>query len=224
MYKPGERENMQTTKGMFINVETEPPDTGWSLDYAIKKLPPKPKKRKEPKQVNMNDQMNRAMDTLKTAVTAATLFDSAMAEVAETPLIKSSALIPDAAPKSPQKRGRNKAQTERDVKTAQRKKNAMPVQANTSAESEPAKKRASTSKPDPEPAQREESTPAKQSAPEVVMTLPSVNSVHVDKALLRAQNILNSISNHDSTKLKSAALMMVGEIIKQASDRVEGGA
>ena len=83
-------------------------------------------------------------------------------------------------------------------------------------------KQGSTQKQKTKPTQREESPPETQSAPEVAMTLPSVSSVHVDEALLRASDVLNSISSHDSTRLKAAALLMVGEIIHQANDRVEG--
>jgi len=55
----------------------------------------------------------------------------------------------------------------------------------------------------------------------MLTTLPSENSAHVDEALARVVTVLNGVSHIDSMKLKAAALLLVKEIIQQASDRVE---
>jgi len=82
-------------------------------------------------------------------------------------------------------------------------------------------KQGSTPDPQATPTQSV-ATPANEaSRVNALIRLPDKNSAHVDEALVRSTSVLGSIDQKDSTKLKAAALIMVGEIIHQASDRLD---
>ena len=220
LYAPGERENHKSTKGAIRECRDNI-GTPKSIAHAAQNVPwtklNETTERKEP----------RPMVTLENTDTKATQESQAPAKRgrnSEQTAIITSALIEGMTVNKICDTYGFKKQAVYDIQSKLRKNGTLQPKARKRAESKSTEKQGSIPETQPEPIQSVATADNEPETTTALVNLPSVNSVHVDEALVRAANILTSIPSTDSTKLKAAALLMVREIIDQAYDRLEGGA